>query len=178
MRMMITSSGMTRAQLMPSDSVGLLKFFKIQGMRAQLRLLEYLVHMWDVDQQVFHVGAHILSLDIEDIYFLTGLSHRGSHVTLTGNRGGGLPMSEYIRRYCEPEAERRSGKVSIRDVQDLPLRTILFTISQMAGSASPHMALQSYFQYAVECMEPRVFNWCDGVLRSMKKQLTKCRKVT
>jgi len=28
----------------------LLKFFKIQGMRAQLRLLEYLVHMWDVDQ--------------------------------------------------------------------------------------------------------------------------------
>ena len=29
---------------------GLLKFFKIQSMRAQLRLLEYLVHMWDVDQ--------------------------------------------------------------------------------------------------------------------------------
>jgi hypothetical protein len=29
---------------------GLLKFFKIPGMRAQLRLLEYLVHMWDVDQ--------------------------------------------------------------------------------------------------------------------------------
>jgi hypothetical protein len=28
----------------------LLKKFKIQGMRAQLRLLEYLVHMWDVDQ--------------------------------------------------------------------------------------------------------------------------------
>jgi hypothetical protein len=45
----------------------------------------------------------------------------------------------------------------------------------MAGSAAPHMALQSYFQYALECMEPRVFNWCEGVLRSMKKQLTKCR---
>jgi hypothetical protein len=29
---------------------GLLKFFRISGMRAQLRLLEYLVHMWDVDQ--------------------------------------------------------------------------------------------------------------------------------
>jgi hypothetical protein len=101
---------------------GLLKFFKIQGMRAQLRLLEYLVHMWDVDQQVFHVGSHILSLDIEDIYFLMGLSYHGSRVTLTGSRGGGLPMSEYVRRYCDPEAERRSGKVSIRDVWDLPLR--------------------------------------------------------
>jgi hypothetical protein len=152
---------------------GLLKFFKIQGMRAQLRLLEYLVHMWDVNQQVFHVGVHVLSLDIEDIYFLTGLSHRGAHVTLTGGRGGGLPMSEYIHRHCEPEAERRKGKVAIRGVQDLTLRTILFTIAWMAGSASPHMALQSYFQYAIECTEPRVFNWCDGVLRSMKTQLTK-----
>jgi hypothetical protein len=45
----------------------------------------------------------------------------------------------------------------------------------MEGSAAPHMALQSYFQYALECMEPRVFNWCEGVLKSMKKQLTKCR---
>jgi hypothetical protein len=24
-------------------------------------------------------------------------------------------------------------------------------------------------------MDPRVFNWCEGVLKSMKKQLTKCR---
>jgi hypothetical protein len=45
----------------------------------------------------------------------------------------------------------------------------------MAGSASPHMALQSYFQYALECLEPQVFNWADVVLRSLKKQLTKSR---
>jgi hypothetical protein len=83
-------------------------------MRAQLRLLEYLVHMWDVDQQVFHVGVHVISLDIEYIYFLIGLSHRGAHVTLTGARGGGMSMSEYICRYCEPDVERRKGKVAIR----------------------------------------------------------------
>jgi hypothetical protein len=103
------------------------------------------------------VGAHILTLDIEDIYFLMGLSHRGSHVTLTGSRGGGLPMNEYIRQYYVPEAKRHSGKVAIRDVRDLPLWTILFTITCMARSAYSHMALQRYFQYAVECMEPRVF---------------------
>jgi hypothetical protein len=92
---------------------GLLKFFRIPGMRAQVRLLEYLVHMWDVDQQVFHVGVHTLSLDIEDIYFLTGLSQRGYHASLTGSRGGGLPMSEYCHQYCVPEAERSKGKVAI-----------------------------------------------------------------
>jgi hypothetical protein len=95
---------------------GLLKFFKIQGMRAQLRLLEYLVHMWDVNEQAFHVGAHILMIDIEDIYFLTGLSRRGSRVTLTGSRGGGEPMNHYISAHCVPGTQKHSGKVAIRDV--------------------------------------------------------------
>jgi hypothetical protein len=49
---------------------GLLNFFKVQGMRAQRRLLEYLVHMWDAEKQLFHMGVHVLSLDIEYIYFL------------------------------------------------------------------------------------------------------------
>jgi hypothetical protein len=129
---------------------GLLKFFRILGMKALLRLLEYLVHMWDMDQQLFHVGVHTLTLDIEDIYFLRGLPWRGYHASLTGVRGGRLPMSEYCRQYCVPEVERSKGKVSIWGVQDLTLRTILFTIECMVGSVAPHMALQSYFQYAIE----------------------------
>jgi hypothetical protein len=139
-------------------------------------LLEYLVRMWDPNQQVFHVGVHTLSLDIENIYFLTGLSRRGNHVSLTGSRGGGMPMSEYCCLHCVPKAERKKGKVSIWGVWDLTLHTILFTIAQMAGSTTPHMVLQSYFQYAIECTEPRVFNWADTVLRSIKRQLTKCRR--
>jgi hypothetical protein len=122
------------------------------------------------------VEVHTLTLDIKDIYFLTGLSWHGYHATLTGGRGGGLPMSEYVRQYCVPEAERSKGKVSIWGVQDLTLRTILFTIAHMAGSIAPHMALQIYFQYAIECTEPRVFNWSDAVLHSMKRKSMKCRK--
>ena len=53
-------------------------------MRAQRRLLEYMVHMWDSGQQVFHVGVHVLSLDIKDIYFLTELSRRAARMNLTG----------------------------------------------------------------------------------------------
>jgi hypothetical protein len=43
-------------------------------MRAQVHLLEFLVKMWEPDEQVFKVGVHDLALEIEDIYFLTGLS--------------------------------------------------------------------------------------------------------
>jgi hypothetical protein len=114
-------------------------------MRAQFQLLEHLVRMWDPDQQVFNVGAHTLTIDIEDIYFLIGLSRRGSHVSLSGSRRGGLKMSEYCREYYVPEVERQKGKVAIWGVTNITLRTILFIIAWMAGSDAPHMALQSYF---------------------------------
>jgi hypothetical protein len=97
-------------------------------------------------------------------------------VSLTCSRGGGLQMSEYCCLHCVPEAERKKGKVSIWGVRDLTLRTILFTIAHMDRISTPHMALQSYFQYAIECTEPRVFNRKDAMLRSIKKQLTKCRQ--
>jgi hypothetical protein len=97
--------------------------------------------MWDVDQHLFHVGVHTLTLYIEDIYFLTGLSQRGYHASLIRGRGDDIPMSEYCRQYCVLKAERRKGKVAIWGVRDLTLWSILFTISRMAGSVAPHMAL-------------------------------------
>jgi hypothetical protein len=162
---------------MALQECGLLKFFKIQGMRSQLRLLEYLVHMWHVNEQAFHVGVHTLTLHIDEFYFLMRLSCQGSRVSLSGSRGGGEPMDYYVAHHCIPGMEKNSGNVSIRDVRDLPLRTILYTITRMVGNVTPHMDFQSHFQYAIECMEPRVFNWCKGLLKNMKKKLTKCQNV-
>jgi hypothetical protein len=50
-------------------------------------------------------------------------------------------MNHYISEHCVLDTEKHSGKVSIRDVRDFPLRTILYTITHMAGSETPHMAL-------------------------------------
>jgi hypothetical protein len=75
-------------------------------MRAQLKLLEYLVHMYDVNEQEFHMGAHTLTINIKDIYFLIGLYHCGSRVTLTGSRGGGEPMNYYISHHCVLRTEK------------------------------------------------------------------------
>jgi len=127
-----------------------------------------------VNEKPFHVGVHTLTIDIEDIYFLIGLSRHGSWVSLTSSRGAGEPTDYYIRHHYVPGTEKHSGKVVIKDVWYFPLRTILYTITHMEGTANFHMDLQIHFQYEIECMEPRVFNWCDGFLKSMKKQITKC----
>ena len=53
---------------------GLLKYFKVSGMRSHVRLLDHLIWMWDQDQQHLQVGTHVLIINVEDIYFLTRLS--------------------------------------------------------------------------------------------------------
>ena len=62
----------------------LLNYFWIPGMKAHAGLLEYIIDMWDPSQEHFVVGVHILPIEIEDIYFLTSLSMRGSPVVLSG----------------------------------------------------------------------------------------------
>ena len=39
------------------------KFFLLQGMRAQIFLLDHLIGIWDPKQKYFQVGTHILTLD-------------------------------------------------------------------------------------------------------------------
>ena len=51
----------------------LYKFRAIQGMRAQVELMTWLVNKWDVQEQCFIIGDHKLEIELEDIYFLIGL---------------------------------------------------------------------------------------------------------
>ena len=48
---------------------GLLKFFHTPSMVSHERLLEHILQMWNPEQQYFEVGAHILKVEVEDIYF-------------------------------------------------------------------------------------------------------------
>ena len=79
---------------------GLIKYFRVPKMKAYICLLEYIIDMWDPDQQHFMVGAHTLSIEIDDIYFLTGLSPRGRQVVSSGPRGGDSTLDDLIDRYC------------------------------------------------------------------------------
>lgn len=152
---------------------GLLKFFRTHNMRRQTALLDMLVHMWDPDLQVFQVGTHTLKIDIEDICFITGLSKWGSPVVMSGQRSDvEATMDDYIRRYCSPETKKKGGKASISAVMDMPLHTILFIVTRGFGSLGAHAATKAHMTYALECVEPRVFNWCEGLRTNLHSQLT------
>ena len=63
-----------------------------------------LMDYWDLDIETFHIDGMPLSLEVEDIYFITGLSLRGEVVNLRAHGvGGGLTIEEYIAVYYLPD---------------------------------------------------------------------------
>ena len=92
------------------------------------QLLEKILRMWNPEQQHFEVGAHILIVEVEDIYFLTGLSRWGAPISLTGSRGGDITTGELIDRHCVPGTRTLGKKIPIRAVTYGSLWTVLFTM--------------------------------------------------
>ena len=118
----------------------------------------------------------MLSRIVEDVYFITGLLRRGLPISLIGSTIGGETVRDYVMQYCYPGSEpRKDGKRYIRDVTDFPLRTILFTIAKLAGTVTLHVAKRSYMQYALEFLEPTLFNWFEAFLSQIKEQLNKAK---
>ena len=63
---------------------GLLKFFKLQKMKKEILLLEHIINLWDVAEQGFWIGTQLLTIELEDVYFLTSLSTRGVPIAFSG----------------------------------------------------------------------------------------------
>jgi hypothetical protein len=61
---------------------GIYKFWAIKGMRAQAKLLQTLINYWDPEAEAFNIDGKQLRIEVDDIYFITGLSHQGDMVNL------------------------------------------------------------------------------------------------
>ena len=132
--------------------------------------------MWNPEQQHFEVGAHILIVEVEDIYFLIGLSRQGAPISLIGSRGGDITTQELIDHHCIPGTRTSGKKIPIKAVMDGPLWTIFFTMQRVVGIQGVHQAFRAHMLYSIEAMAPTVFNWVEALLPIFKNQLTKCRQ--
>ena len=138
-------------------------------------LQEHILCMWNLEQKYFEVGAHVLTIEVEDIYFSMSLSRRGAPVSLSGSREGDVTTQELIHHYCEPSTKMSGKKIPIKTVVDDALCTVLFTMQRLAGSQGPPQASRAHLLYAIESMASTIFNWVEALLPVFKAQLTKCR---
>jgi hypothetical protein len=61
----------------------LLKLFKMQKMKKEILLLEYMIGFWNVAEQGFQIGTQLLTIELKDVYFSTDLSKRGAPIVLS-----------------------------------------------------------------------------------------------
>ena len=112
-------------------------------------------------------------IEVENIYFITGLSRRGEVVNLRSRGpGGGLTIDEYIAVYYFMDTEKVGSQILKNSIQVLGLKVILLALGRIVGLASLHQASRPLMFYAVECMRPTVYDWSTAMLSNMKQQLS------
>jgi hypothetical protein len=102
-----------------------------------------MIGLWDVAEQGFQIDTQILTIELEDVYFLTGLSKRGFPIYFSRQRALPEQVGVYLARHRVPGARLVGGKIPIKDIRELPLQSILFSIMSVTGSTSMHMASRS-----------------------------------
>ena len=96
---------------------GLYRFWCLGGLRVKPRLLQMLVDYWDLDSESFQIDGMSLSIEVKDIYFITGLSRQGEVVNLHSRRPGvGLTIDEYISVYCYPDIEKVGNQIPTNSI--------------------------------------------------------------
>jgi hypothetical protein len=154
---------------------GLLKYVKMQKMKKEVLVLEHMIGLWNVTEQGFQMGTQRLTINLEDMYFITSLSKIGAPIVLTEQRALLAPVDEYLANHCVPGAKLVGSRIAIKDIRDLSLRSIMFSITSIVGSTSAHLASRSQVAYGLQCLEPTLFNWSAWFLQHVKEQITRCR---
>jgi hypothetical protein len=118
---------------------GLRKFFKTSNMqRAKKQLLQILINYWEPDAYVLMLDRKPIKLEVEDIYFIIGLSLRGDIVNLMTLCGGKMTIEEYIATYCASGTQKVGIQFQIYNIESLSLKIILCTITRILGSMTLH----------------------------------------
>ena len=100
-----------------------------------------------------------LTIEVEDIYFITRLSRWGEVVNLHScGPGGGLTIYEYIAVYYFSDTEMVGSQILTNSIHVLGLKAILLALGRIVGIASLHQASWPLMFYVVECMRPPMYD--------------------
>jgi len=149
----------------------LLKFFKMANMKANTRELKLLIHYRSVEDDAFMIDQMPLRIEVEGIYFITGLFQRGEVAHWTNRTWSSLSVEDYVPIYYPAHLKRIGSQIPIKLVDSLSLRILLFTIARVNRSASLHQASWVLMTLTVEFLTT-IFNWYTPLLTNMKSQLT------
>ena len=78
-----------------------------------------------------------LTIEVEDIYFITRLSRRGEVVNLCSRGpGGGLTIDEYIGVHCFLDMKKVGSQILTNSIQVLGLKDVQLVLGRIVGLVS------------------------------------------
>ena len=102
-------------------------------------MLQILVDYWNPDSESFQINGMSLTIEVEDIYFITRISRWGELVNLQScGPKGGLTIDEYIVVYSYPNMEKVRSQIPTNSIQVLGIKAILLTLGRITGLSSLH----------------------------------------
>jgi hypothetical protein len=80
------------------------------------------VKFLDLDTKAFNLDGKTLIIEVEDIYFLIGLSRRGEVANLKDRGdGSGMNIEDYIYTHCVAGIEKVGSQLPIREINNIIL---------------------------------------------------------
>ena len=92
-----------------------------------------------MDRGAFFIGGAILHNDIEEIYFLTRLSHRGKEVNIWTRPHRGFLVQYYIVTYYGAHIEKIGSQLPIKQIVDIGLNITILTMARETDFDSPRL---------------------------------------
>jgi hypothetical protein len=138
--------------------------------------MNHLIEYWNLDAEAFMLEVQSLTLMMEDIYFLTGLSRRGELVNLRTFPPEIQNIEDYIGMYCEVGTEKVGSHVPIHNITSLNIQIVLYMIGRIMGSKKLHQASHAQRHCVAQCLYATMFDSSTTMLTDMKKKLTECRR--
>jgi hypothetical protein len=94
---------------------------------------------WDPYSESFNLDGKPLSIEVENIYFLTGLSRQGEVMNLKAQGvGSGMNIEEYIDAHCVAGTKKVGSQIPIRAINNLSLKIVVLVLTRIIGSTSLH----------------------------------------
>ena len=109
---------------------------------------------------MFDLLGKTLELIIKDIYFVTGLSHRGATVNLGGIGLGGDPLNiqYYVNAYCLPGTQKSGTKIPISQITRFRLKFLVNTVVRVVSTFAVHLATQFHMHTMMGCLQIVAFD--------------------
>jgi hypothetical protein len=89
-----------------------------------------------MDTKAFNLDGKPLRIEVDDIYFITRLSHQGKMANLkVRGVGGGMTMEEYITTHYVVDIDKVGSQIPIRVIKNPSLNIIMFVLTRISGLA-------------------------------------------